>query len=98
MIKTGTPRAGVYCKICKKTYLDPCVTHSDPNIAFLLKEDKWGVFYLKRKKDGKTIGVEIITQNPTGGHKVTFKGKDFEIIIEDWINEPIPDDIKSDKK
>ena len=24
---TGTKRPGIHCKICKKTYLDPCVIH-----------------------------------------------------------------------
>lgn len=24
---TGTPRPAIYCKICKESYLDPCVIH-----------------------------------------------------------------------
>ena len=69
----------------------------DPNIAFLLKEEKWGVFYLKEKGTGKIIGVEIITQSPTGGHKVTFSAKaDFKVDMEDWTNDTLPTNTKSD--
>ncbi len=71
---------------------------TDPNISFLLTENKWGVFYLKEKGTGKIIGLEIITLGATGGHKVTFSSKEkFNIVIEEW-NEPIPEDFKSRKE
>ena len=70
----------------------------DPNIVFLLTEEKWGVFFIKEQGTGEIYGVEIITQNPTGGHKVTFKAKGFEVDVEEWTNEPISDDTKSNKE
>ena len=39
MIKTGTPRPSVYCKICKKDYLDFCFEHHGIKDSWELKYD-----------------------------------------------------------
>lgn len=41
---TGTPRPAIYCKVCKVSYIDPCVFHSN-------FPDSWELDYSGMKKD-----------------------------------------------
>lgn len=36
LIITGTPRPAIHCKICKKSYIDPCIYHSGVKDSWVL--------------------------------------------------------------